>query len=133
MSIGDRESGGSSDAATTAERWRQQRRATLAYFDEHTSTLWGLTLVFFVAGDLFTTLVGLRFVPIVEAGPVAARLLTTTGVWLLVPLKLGTVAFTVVMWWIIPRPYNVGIPLGLAALGGLVTAWNGFVIAIVAL
>lgn len=92
--------------------------------------LWALTIAFFGIGDVLTTLVGLPLARVVEAGPVAGPLMSlygTTEVMLL--LKTGTVGVCYLFWRVTPAPYNIGIPLGLASLGVLVTTWNLAVIA----
>ena len=89
---------------------------------------WHGAVAFFVVGDLATTLVGLRLRTVVEAGPVAARLVGGHGLWVILPLKLGVVAGLYALSRIVPRPHSVGVPLGLCALGVVVTVWNGAVI-----
>ena len=90
---------------------------------------WVGTVAFFICGDLVTTFVGLRLPTVVEAGPVTTWLVTGYGVGLIIPIKLGVVAGLYGLSRLVPRPHSVGVPLGLCALGVVVTVWNGAVIA----
>lgn len=90
---------------------------------------WVGAVAFFVGGDLATTFVGLRLPTVVEAGPVTTWLITGYGVGLIVPVKLGVVAGLYGLSRVVPRPHSVGVPLGLCALGVVVTVWNSAVIA----
>lgn len=89
---------------------------------------WYGAVAFFVVGDLATTLVGLRLRTVVEASPVVVWLVDSYGVWLVLPLKLGVVTGLYVLSRVVPRPHSIGVPLGLCALGVVVTVWNGAVI-----
>lgn len=95
---------------------------------ELTAVWWGTALVFYGLGDLFTTLIGLHTGTVVEASPVGIVLVTQFGPWVMVPLKLGLFAGFSLLWYVIPRPHNVGVPLALATIGVLVTTWNAFVL-----
>lgn len=89
---------------------------------------WQAAIVFFLVGDLVTTFVGFQLRQVVEAGPLAAWIVNTHGATLIIPLKLGVVAAFYGVYRVVPRPHNIGVPLGLAALGLVVTIWNGAVI-----
>lgn len=93
-----------------------------------TSLWWQATIVFFVVGDLVTTFAGFQLRQVVEAGPLAAWIVNTHGVMFIVPLKLGVMAAFYGVYCVVPGPHCIGVPLGLAALGLVVTAWNGAVI-----
>lgn len=86
--------------------------------------LWVAALVFFGAGDLVTTIVGLRTGLAAEVGPVAGEVVRTHGLGSLPLLKGGTLAAFYGLWRVTPRPHNLGIPLALVVLGVGVTAWN---------
>ncbi len=91
--------------------------------------LWWLGAVaFFVVGDLVTTFVGLQLQTVVEAGPVTAWLISGYGLGLILPVKLGVVAGLYGLYRVVPHPHSIGVPLGLCALGFVVTVWNGAVI-----
>ena len=89
---------------------------------------WYGAVAFFVGGDLVTTLVGLQLQTVVEASPVAAWLINGYGLGLIVPVKLGVVIGLYGLFRAVPHPHNIGVPLGLCALGFVVTVWNGAVI-----
>jgi hypothetical protein len=91
-------------------------------------TWWLGAVVFFVVGDLVTTLVGLRLPTVVEANPVAARLISGYGVGSVLPWKLGVFGAFYGLSRVVPAPHSIGVPLGLCALGIVVTAWNSRVI-----
>jgi hypothetical protein len=91
--------------------------------------LWGLALACFVVGDGATTLVGLSTPGVSEAGPVVAPLLEHLGLAALPLLKLATVGVAYAAWRFLPQPQAVGIPVGLALVGGAATAWNLVVLA----
>jgi len=101
---------------------------SIEILEEHTLLWWYGAIAFFLVGDLVTTFVGLQQGTIVEASPVAAYLINAYGLVLIVPLKLLVVCGFYVIYRIVPDPHNLGIPLGLCALGFVVTVWNGAVI-----
>ena len=90
---------------------------------------WVVALLFFVVGDAVTTGAGLGVDGVVEAGPVTAPVLDAHGVGGLVFLKLLVVGGALLGWRLIPRPYCVGIPLGLSIVGFFATVWNVHVLA----
>lgn len=101
---------------------------TVDYLEALTPHLWVFAIVFFGVGDLVTTGIGLRFERVIEVGPLAAVVLQSYGIETLVPLKLLTLALCYGLWRVTPAPHDVGVPLGLAALGVLVTLWNTYVL-----
>jgi hypothetical protein len=94
----------------------------------HTPELWTLAVAFYGVGDLVTTLFGLYGDRATEAGVVAAALVEGYGIPAVIPLKVGSLLLFYLLWRAAPRPHAVGVPLGLAALGGALTAWNAFVL-----
>ncbi|RLM56516.1 hypothetical protein DVK02_08405 [Halobellus sp. Atlit-31R] len=90
---------------------------------------WQGAIAFFLVGDTLTTLVGYRLHTVVEAGPVVAWFVRAHGIWLIVPAKVAVVLGFYALYRIVPRPHRLGVPLGLCALGLVVTIWNGIVIA----
>jgi len=92
--------------------------------------LWVGAVLFFVLGDVVTTSVGLRMERIVEVGPLVGTLIERYGVAAMVALKAGVCGGCYALYRVAPRPQTVGIPLGLATLGALVTGWNLAVLAV---
>lgn len=89
---------------------------------------WYGAIVFFVVGDIVTTFVGLQLSTVVEASPVAAWLIDGYGLGLIFPVKLGVVGGLYGLSRVVPHPHSIGVPLGLCALGFVLTVWNGAVI-----
>jgi len=90
----------------------------------HQSTLWLVALLLYGLGDLVTTVVGVAQPGIGEIGPVAGPVLDAYGTSGLVLLKSGTLAASYAVWRFLGAPHRVGIPLGLAVVGLVVTSWN---------
>jgi len=93
------------------------------------AVLWLGSVLFFGVGDVVTTSVGLRMDRVVEAGPVVAPLIEAHGTAAMILLKLGVFGVCCLAYRRVPVPSRLGIPLGLAAWGALVSAWNLLVIA----
>ena len=89
-----------------------------------TVELWGTTLLFYVLGDLITTVYGLQTGGVAEVGPVVAPIVAHFGLWTLYPMKFLSLVLAYMLWRLVPAPIDVGVPLGLTALGLLVTGWN---------
>ncbi|RLM90795.1 hypothetical protein D3D02_03260 [Halobellus sp. Atlit-38R] len=89
---------------------------------------WQGAIVFFLLGDSLTTFVGYQMHTVVEASPVAAWFISTYGILLLVPVKVAVVCGFYGLYRVTPRPHDIGVPLGLCALGFVVTVWNSAVI-----
>lgn len=88
--------------------------------------LWTLATALFVVGDLTTTAVGLEL-GLVETHPIGQSVIASAGpLGLLVP-KLVAVGLCGALYVVVGRwrpRWAVGIPLGLAALGATLTAYN---------
>lgn len=93
--------------------------------------LWIVAIAFFGVGDLVTTVVGLRLQQIAEVGPYVDVVIQAHGVPAMVGLKLLVFVLCWSLWRLVPPPHRVGVPLGLAVLGVLVTLWNTGVLATV--
>lgn len=102
---------------------------TIDILDDLRPLWWYGAIVFFVIGDLVTTFVGLRLPTVVEGSPVAAWLIDGYGLELILPVKLGIVGGLYGLSRVVPHPHSIGVPLGLCALGVVLTVWNGAVIA----
>lgn len=101
---------------------------TIALLQAASPYLWIGALLFFGLGDLLTTVVGLMGGRVAEAGPLAAALVERYGLGVLGMLKIAAIGVCYALWRLIPRPYAVGTPLGLAVLGMLVTGWNSLIL-----
>lgn len=94
--------------------------------------LWLAAIALFGVGDLLTTAVGIGLDGVQEAGPLTALVIDRYGLASMVALKTGVLGGFYLLWKRAPRKYRVGVPLGLALLGGLVVCWN-FVVGLVAI
>lgn len=92
--------------------------------------LWIVAIVFFGIGDMLTTNVGLMTGWAAEVSPIGGIIIEKFGLRALVPLKAAVFFVCFVLWRITPRPQSVGVPLGLATLGVLVTTWNTAVLVV---
>lgn len=86
--------------------------------------LWILAVLGYGVGDLGTTLIGLTTGRGAEAGPVAAELVGGFGLLALLVLKLATFGTFYLSWRLVGPPVRVAVPLAVAIVGVLVTAWN---------
>jgi hypothetical protein len=86
--------------------------------------LWRIVGLGFVVGDIVTTSIGLGLSGVTEGHPFAAHLFQYSVLGTMISLKVAVVGGCYLFWRWVPRPHCVGIPLGLAALGVLVTIWN---------
>jgi hypothetical protein len=99
----------------------------LARFDRE---LWILTVSFLIIGDLVTTGLGVSSGQIAEVGPLGDPIVEQYGMYGMVALKLGVLGLSFVAWKLAPDPERIGIPLGLAAIGVVVTLWNTVVLSL---
>jgi len=90
--------------------------------------LWLLAALGFGVGDVVTTAVGLGMVGVVEANPLLLASLRPVTLGTMIALKLAVFAGCYVFWRRLPQPHAVGVPLGLAVVGVLVTARNVHVV-----
>lgn len=97
---------------------------TIQLLEKYTRELWGLTIVFFGGGDIITTAIGWTFSETVELGPLAAILFHRFGLGIMIPLKLAMFVIAWGLWKLVPAPHRLGVPLGLATFGVLLTLWN---------
>lgn len=86
--------------------------------------LWAVAVLFFGVGDLVTTTVGLESRYVAEVGPVVAPIIAEHGYLAMLLLKLLAFGVCYLMYRLVPSPHRVGVPLGLATLGVLVSGWN---------
>ncbi|MFW6003808.1 MAG: hypothetical protein ACOCPT_05250 [Halanaeroarchaeum sp.] len=85
---------------------------------------WISAVVFFVAGDFVTTTLGLTVDGVVERNSILAPLVAEHGVVVILVLKAVVVGGGYVFYRTLPRPHDVGVPLGFATVGVAVTGWN---------
>jgi hypothetical protein len=86
--------------------------------------LWLVAVLCFGVGDVVTTSIGLGLAGVVEAHPVAGSLFQYPPLGVMVALKSVVFGVCYALWAWTPRPHCLGVPLGLALVGVLVTAWN---------
>ena len=91
--------------------------------------VWVAAVVLYGVGDTVTTFWGLSTGGVAEAGPVAAPLIETHGRLALLGIKAVTFAAFYVLWRALRTPGRVAVPLALATVGAVVTAWNLVVVA----
>lgn len=94
------------------------------------AALWVLAVAFFGVGDLATTAAGLAVDPVVELAPTVRTVAEGWVLPVMVLLKGAVFALSYLLWRATPRPHDVGVPLGLATLGILVTGWNAVVLVV---
>lgn len=86
--------------------------------------LWLLALLCYGVGDVVTTVVGVHTPGVVETNPFARWAFARSVVGGMVALKGLAFAGAYLLWRAVPPPYRVGVPLGLALSGLVVTCWN---------
>lgn len=101
---------------------------TVEHLRSHSRVLWVVTAIGFVGGDLLTTAVGLSGGSVAEVGPLAVHFIEWFGLGAMIPLKLLALGLCLLIWRAVPKPHDVGVPLGLAVFGVLVTVWNTYVL-----
>ncbi|MGM0397851.1 MAG: hypothetical protein ACQEQY_02550 [Halobacteriota archaeon] len=85
---------------------------------------WIFVAVFFVGGDFVTTSLGLSVAGVVERNSFLAPLVAEYGVVVILVLKAIVVGTGYAVYRHLPRPHDVGVPLGFATVGVAVTGWN---------
>ncbi|NGM70254.1 hypothetical protein G6M89_14755 [Natronolimnobius sp. AArcel1] len=88
-----------------------------------------VVLAFWVVGDLLTTTIGLQIPGVIEVGPVGRIVVAEFGVLGMILFKIGFTSLVFAIAERIPEPHHVGVPIGLALVGIVATAWNTVVIA----
>jgi hypothetical protein len=103
---------------------RTDGRSTVAILQACQVHLWICAVVFFGVGDIATTIVGFQIGYVVEIGPVVGPLIEHYGLGIIGGLKVGVFGICYCMYRFVSAPHNVGVPLGLATFGVLITGWN---------
>lgn len=99
--------------------------------DGRSPELWIVAVAFFGVGDVLTTFLGLTAGHLVEVGPLAGPVIDQFGLGALLVLKVAAFGFCYLLWRRTPSPSAVGVPLGLATFGVLVTGWNASLLLLV--
>lgn len=85
--------------------------------------LWMMAVLFYGIFDLLLTTAGLS-VGATEAHPLVGDVVEEYVLLAMIPLKLASFGVCYAVWRVVPSPYRLGVPLGLALLGLVVTGWN---------
>ena len=94
--------------------------------------VWVVAILLYGIGDTATTLWGLSVGGVAEAGPVAKPLIEAYGPRALLLVKAVVFGSFYFIWVMLRTPGRIAVPLALALVGGVVTAWNLFLVASVA-
>lgn len=79
--------------------------------------LWTTSVLTYGVGDIFTTTIGLRQPGVIEAHPISASILETSGVGGMIAIKALTLIGFGALWRISPEEIRIGVPVGLTMLG----------------
>jgi hypothetical protein len=96
----------------------------LASLGAHRATLWVLGLLLFGAGDTVTTVVGLQSAHVVELGPLVGPVVAQFGLAGILSLKAAALGVCYTLYRLVPEPHDLGVPIGIVFLGGVVSTWN---------
>ncbi|WP_123537179.1 hypothetical protein [Halosimplex salinum] len=88
------------------------------------SGCWLVALVAFGAFDVAVTAAAVGTGVAAEAHPLVRAGIERFGLAILPVWKGVVLVVFYVLYWAVPRPYDVGIPLGLAVAGVAVGVWN---------
>ena len=91
--------------------------------------VWVVAILLYGIGDTATTLWGLSVGGVAEAGPVAKPLIEAYGPHALLFVKAVVFGSFYLVWAGLRTPGRIAVPLALALVGGVVTAWNLFLVA----
>lgn len=93
--------------------------------DPTRGALWTVAVLLFGIGDLATTIYFIDIGIAVEANPIGASIIDYGYEWLVV-WKLLVLALFYGVYRVVPRRVDVGVPVGLLLVGGLITFWNTY-------
>lgn len=85
---------------------------------------WGMALIYFGVLDVFLTMIAVGFGLADEANPFVAAAIDRYTLWILPVWKVVVLGIWYQVFRTVPRPYNVGVPIGLALLGFVTICWN---------
>jgi len=103
--------------------YHSSRIPTIEALSTH-SRLWAIAIATFGVGDLLTTVAFLTAELNHEGNPLAVAAIDHFGLWVLIPWKFAVFAAFVGLYRLAPESTRVGVPLGLALFGSLLTGWN---------
>lgn len=76
--------------------------------------------------DLGTTLYYIHTGVGVEGNALVAPVLEATGLWILIPWKAAAIGLFYGLYRLVPDDMAIGVPIGLALLGAMLTVWNSY-------
>jgi len=85
---------------------------------------WTIAVLTFGVVDVASTIYFVATTPAVESHPLVAAAIDATGLWILVPWKAAAFGLFYAAYRIAPRSWAVGVPIGLALIGSVVSVWN---------
>ena len=97
-------------------------------FEERGTLLWLSAVLLYGVGDTATTFWGLSVEGVGEAGPIAAFLFESYGLYSFLGVKLAVFGLFYAVWLAVRTPARVAVPLALVVVGGVVTSWNLYTI-----
>ncbi|MDY6819863.1 MAG: DUF5658 family protein [Halobacteriales archaeon] len=109
----------------------ERARSEVSFFLDIETHLWILAFVFFGIGDLVTTHIGLSMEYIIEVGPFIASVIRQHGLPAMLGLKSAAFVVCSGLYLVTPKPHKIGVPLGLAVFGILVTGWNIVILTVI--
>jgi len=86
-------------------------------------TLWTTAIATWGIGDVITTQYGLER-GVEEAHPVMAQVLDRYGTEGMIAVKLIALGVFLVLYFKLPKPNRLGVPIGLILLGVAIIGWN---------
>jgi len=90
--------------------------------------LWTTAIATYGVGDVATTAYGLSLTGVNEAHPISEAILGTSGIVGMVAVKAGALTLLYSLYRLANDDYNIGVPLGITALGSAIVANNTSVI-----
>lgn len=106
-----------------AQKTHRFRVWTLCSDSKHV-LLWTIAVLAFGLGDILTTGLFLSNGMNFEGNPFAATLFDQFGLWIMLPWKTAVFAAFAMLYRLAPDKIQIGIPLGLALFGTVLTMWN---------
>ena len=85
---------------------------------------WTIAVLTFGVVDVASTIYFVATTPAVESHPLVAAAIEATGLWILIPWKAAAFGLFYAAYRIVPQSWAVGVPIGLALIGSVVSVWN---------
>lgn len=86
--------------------------------------LWSVSVLTFGIGDVFTTLFFISAGANFEGNPLAAFIFQEYGLFWMLPWKVLVFGLFYAGYRVTSPNYRIGVPLGLAVVGTIVSVWN---------